>query len=155
MTGLTCVFFASYFSLLGSSSRLEKQQKNFKDANLRDIARQKAVARNAASTSTQADTPKYRDRASERRVLFNQPNAPVPEKDMSLSKPGKQRQAEGPPAPPSPPPPVLNPGQDDNNVGNKLLKMMGWKEGTGLGATGDGRVDPMFVCSSVDGRLLY
>ena len=26
---------------------------------------------------------------------------------------------------------------------DKLLKMMGWKEGTGLGIDGDGRVDPM------------
>ncbi|KAJ7470506.1 hypothetical protein FB451DRAFT_1352076 [Mycena latifolia] len=112
--------------------------KNFKDTNLRDVARQKLAARQA-STST-ADQPKYRDRASERRVLFNQPDTPVPEKDAS--KAGKKRQAEGPPPPPSPPPPV-NPGQDENNVGNKLLKMMGWTEGTGLGTTGDGRVDPI------------
>jgi hypothetical protein len=37
----------------------------------------------------------------------------------------------------------VNPGQDESNVGNKLLRMMGWKEGTGLGVEGDGRVDPM------------
>jgi RNA-binding protein 5/10 len=37
----------------------------------------------------------------------------------------------------------VNPGQDETNVGNKLLRMMGWKEGTGLGVDGDGRVDPM------------
>jgi len=28
-------------------------------------------------------------------------------------------------------------------VGNKLLKMMGWTEGSGLGTNGDGRVDPI------------
>ena len=54
-----------------------------------------------------------------------------------------RRFAEGPPPPPSPPLPPPNPGQDETNVGNKLLKMMGWKEGTGLGADGEGRVDPM------------
>jgi len=58
-------------------------------------------------------------------------------------KVGKKRQAEGPPPPPSPPPPPVNPGQDETNVGNKLLKMMGWTEGTGLGSTGDGIVDPI------------
>jgi len=107
---------------------------------LRDVARQKLAARQASSSS--ADQPKYRDRASERRVLFNQPDAPVPEKDVSKAG-GKKRQAEGPPPPPSPPPPPVNPGQDENNVGNKLLKMMGWTEGTGLGTAGEGRVDPI------------
>lgn len=77
-------------------------------------------------------------------MLFNQPDAPVPEKDVSKVG-GKKRQAEGPPPPPSPPPPPVNPGKDENNVGNKLLKMMGWTEGTGLGTDGEGRVDPMFV----------
>lgn len=112
-------------------------QKNFKDTNLREIAHQKVLARKSAVP----DQPKYRDRASERRVLFNQPDTPMPEKDPG--KPTKKRQVEAPPPPP--PPPTLNPGQDEKNVGNKLLKMMGWKEGSGLGTEGDGRVEPMFV----------
>jgi len=45
-------------------------------------------------------------------------------------------------APPPPPPPVA-PGKDENNVGNKLLKKMGWAAGTGLGTDGAGRVDPI------------
>jgi len=28
-------------------------------------------------------------------------------------------------------------------MGNKLLKMMGWKEGAGLGQEGEGRVNPI------------
>lgn len=75
--------------------------------------------------------------------MHNQPEAPLP---IPTEKPGKvinRRQAIGPPKPPTPPPPPLNPGKDENNVGNKLLKMMGWTEGTGLGTNGDGRVDPM------------
>jgi RNA-binding protein 5/10 len=118
------------------------QQKNFKDSNLRDVARQKVEVRQAAAGSKSANQPKYRDRASERRILFNQPDTPAPEKD---TKPNKKKPADGPPPPPSPPPQPVNPGQDESNVGNKLLKMMGWKEGTGLGSSGDGRVDPMLA----------
>ena len=87
-----------------------------------------------------ANQPKYRDRASERRVLFNQPETPAPEQDNNRPS-SKRRQSEGP-LPPSPPPEL---GKDENNVGNKLLKLMGWKEGQGLGTDGEGRVDPMYV----------
>ncbi|KAJ7285587.1 hypothetical protein C8J57DRAFT_1285256 [Mycena rebaudengoi] len=140
---LTCLLCARQFKTVDQLKRHNKEsdlhKKNFKDPNLRDVARQKLAARLASTSS--ADQPKYRDRASERRVFFNQPDAPVPEKDAS--KPIKKRQAEGPPPPPSPPAPPVNPGKDENNVGNKLLKMMGWTEGSGLGTTGDGRVDPI------------
>jgi len=61
------------------------------------------------------------------------------------------RSAPGPPKPPTPPPPPLNPGQDENNVGNKLLKMMGWTEGTGLGTNGEGRVDPIHTAIYAQG----
>jgi len=120
-------------------------QKNFKDANLRDVARQKvAAARQAADKS--AEQPKYRDRASERRIMHNQPDVPLPENGNTGSTIGKKRRhADGPPSPPPPPPPVLHPGEDDTNVGNKLLKMMGWKEGSGLGTDGEGRVNPMYA----------
>lgn len=117
-------------------------QKNFKDTNLRDIARQKAAAARQVGDKA-PEQPKYRDRASERRIMHNQPDVPLP--DNTTSTIGKKRRhAEGPPPPPSPPP-VVNPGQDDANVGNKLLKMMGWKEGSGLGTGGEGRVDPMYA----------
>ena len=100
---------------------------------------EKLAARKAAANVL--EQPKYRDRASERRILFNQPDAPVPEKDAGSTK---KRLVETTSRPATPPLPV-NPGKDQRNVGNKLLKMMGWKEGTGLGSDGDGRVDPMFV----------
>lgn len=119
------------------------KQKNLTDINLREVARQKVLAKRAANGPT--DQRKYRDRASERRTLFNQPDVPLPEKDSGPVGKGKKRQAEGPPRPPTPPAPPVNPGKDENNVGNKLLKMMGWQEGTGLGTSGEGRVDPMLV----------
>lgn len=128
-------------------------QKNFKDANLRDIARQKAEAARQSITEKPTDQPRYRDRASERRIMHNQPDTPMP--DVVATSFAKKTQAEGPPPPPSPPPPAVNPSQDQNNVGNKLLKMMGWKEGTGLGATGEGRIDPMYVRRKLDGLVWY
>ena len=118
-------------------------QRNFKDANLRDVARGKAKAAQIAAetNSAQASGPKYRDRASERRIMHNQPDVPLP--DGVEDKRKQRRAAEGPTRPPTPPPPPVNPGQDESNVGNKLLRMMGWKEGTGLGVDGEGRVDPV------------
>lgn len=115
------------------------EQRNFKDPNLREVARGKVKA--AQGNSAQASAPKYRDRASERRIMHNQPDVPLPEGVEDKRKP--RRAAEGPARPPTPPPPPVNPGQDESNMGNKLLRMMGWKEGTGLGVDGDGRVDPV------------
>ena len=111
-------------------------QKNYKDPNLRDVAREKAKA-----VKAKHDQPKYRDRAAERRVMHNQPDMPMPETSGETSS--KKRHAEGPPPPPSPPPVPVNPGEDENNVGNKLLRMMGWQAGSGLGTDGEGRVEPM------------
>ena len=105
---------------------------------MREIAREKVQAAKA-----KAEQPKYRDRASERRIMHNQPEIPLPE--TSSKGAGKKRHADGPPPPPSPPPPPVNPGEDQSNVGNRLLRMMGWTEGTGLGQDGEGRVEPMCV----------
>lgn len=78
--------------------------------------------------------------------MHNQPDVPLPSSISGGGVPGNSRRsAPGPPKPPSPPPPNPNPGQDESNVGNKLLKMMGWTEGTGLGTNGEGRVEPMYV----------
>jgi RNA-binding protein 5/10 len=157
-TAMTCLLCARQFKTLDQLKRHNKEsdlhkvrgavsevrfspttslQKNSKDANLREVAREKAKA-----TKAKTEQPKYRDRAFERRIMHNQPDIPIPE-SSSAKAAGKKRQAEGPPPPPSPPPPPVNPGQDQNNVGNKLLRMMGWTEGSGLGTDGEGRVEPM------------
>lgn len=136
----TCIRYAIRCAILLSICLTGTYQANFKDLNLRDIARQKVASRKKEKEGT-PEQPKYRDRASERRTLFNQPDAPMPEKDV--------KKRDTPSRAPTPPPvPPANPGQDGSNVGNKLLKMMGWKEGTGLGSEGDGRVNPMFVSLS-------
>jgi len=143
-TAMTCLLCARQFKSLDQLKRHNKEsnlhKKNFKDASLRDVAREKAVAARRAADKV-PEQPKYRDRASERRIMHNQPDVPLPDNIVStIGK--KRRHVEGPPPPPSPPP-VVNPGQDEANVGNKLLKIMGWKEGSGLGTDGEGRVDPI------------
>jgi len=140
---LACLLCARQFKTIDQLKKHNKEsdlhKRNFKDANLRDMARGKAKA--AEANNAQASAPKYRDRALERRIMHNQPDVPLPEGMEDKRK--QRRTAEGPTRPPTPPPPPVNPGQDESNVGNKLLRMMGWKEGTGLGLEGDGRVDPV------------
>ncbi|KAI8998970.1 hypothetical protein BD414DRAFT_139782 [Trametes punicea] len=140
---LTCLLCARQFKSLDQLKRHNKEsdlhKKNYKDAALRDIAREKARAARAKAEQTQQ--PKYRDRASERRIMHNQPDVPRPLPSETLAT--KRKHSEGPKPPSPPPPPPPNPGQDEKNVGNKLLKMMGWKEGQGLGTSGEGRVDPI------------
>ncbi|KAI0050018.1 hypothetical protein FA95DRAFT_1514751 [Auriscalpium vulgare] len=151
MSKVACLLCARQFKTLDQLKRHNKEsdlhKKNFRDANLRDIAREKARAvkepKPAASEGPQPGAPKYRDRASERRIMHNQPDIPLPESGGAEDKRKARKFEEGPPAPPPPPPPPVNPGQDSSNKGNRLLKMMGWKEGTGLGADGEGRVDPI------------
>jgi len=117
------------------------QQKNLQDANLRDTAREKARAAGGKPQGDGAAQPKYRDRALERRITYGQPDVPVPTTSKSSGK-GKNAEPLPPPPPPPPPAPVA-PIKDETNVGNKLLKKMGWAEGSGLGTSGEGRVDPI------------
>lgn len=130
------------------SSSTSIKQKNLGDSSLCELARTKATA--ARKTASEAAAPKYRDRALERRVIYGQPDVPLPsssaEGGSGSSTATKRKYAEGPPPPPkapTPPPPPLNPGEDASNKGNMLLKKMGWSAGTGLGVSGEGRVDPM------------
>jgi RNA-binding protein 5/10 len=125
-------------------------QKNLANESLRQTAKEKVAKLQNASTSASSATANakqvYRDRASERRVIHGQPDIPLPEVSGTSSSTGgkKIRDVVIPtPAPPAPPP--KEPAKDENNIGNKLLKKMGWSEGTGLGLSGEGRVDPMFV----------
>lgn len=56
----------------------------------------------------------------------------------SASAPAPPPEVQAPPPPPAP-------AADHSNVGNKLLAKMGWTAGSGLGASADGRVDPIAV----------
>jgi RNA-binding protein 5/10 len=124
-------------------------QKNLANDALRQTAKEKVtkLQNPSASTSATANTKQvYRDRASERRVIHGQPDIPLPEASgASSSTGGKKIRDVAIVAPDPPAPPPKEPAKDENNIGNKLLKKMGWSEGTGLGLSGEGRVDPMFV----------
>lgn len=83
---------------------------------------------------------KYRDRAAERRSKFGvekihlknsaRNTAPVP-----YEQPTKD-------------------GLDNSNIGNKMLQKMGWTQGSGLGKTQSGRVDPITVQQRAKGAGL-
>ncbi|KAL1689723.1 hypothetical protein GGG16DRAFT_103534 [Schizophyllum commune] len=148
---LMCLLCGRQFKtmdVLGRHNReSELHKKNAQDEKLCEVARKKVAARKAKNAGTTEGgapaQPKYRDRALERRALFNQPDFPVPESSTNVTPAVSSTRRATPPPPP--PPPALHPGQDQSNVGNKLLKRMGWQEGTGLGVEGEGRVDPIIT----------
>ncbi|KAB5528876.1 hypothetical protein GE09DRAFT_1041741 [Coniochaeta sp. 2T2.1] len=78
--------------------------------------------------------PAYRDRAKERRQVYSQPKkpmaAPPPASSSSNSNSNKRKPLEEPPAPEP---------EAKKSKGAGLLAKMGWTEGAGLGASGDGR----------------
>jgi len=140
----TCLLCSRQFKSLDQLQRHNKEsdlhKKNYVDTSLREIAREKASASRRREALEESGS-RYRDRASERRSLYNQPDVPVVE--QSDPNAATKRHAEGPsPPPPAPIKPVA-PAKDGSNIGNKLLKMMGWTEGSGLGLEGGGRVDPI------------
>uniref|UniRef100_A0A8B9JBJ8 RNA binding motif protein 5 n=1 Tax=Astyanax mexicanus TaxID=7994 RepID=A0A8B9JBJ8_ASTMX len=74
---------------------------------------------------------KYRDRAAERREKYGIPEPPAPKKrkkfdqfDMNYEQPTKD-------------------GLNSDNIGNKMLQAMGWKEGKGLGRNQQGITAPI------------
>lgn len=73
----------------------------------------------------------YRDRAKERREKFGQPDVPPPSKLKSKYLKEK-REAYLPPEEP------VAEAIGSDNIGNKMLKAMGWTEGQGLGKSGQG-----------------
>uniref|UniRef100_A0A1A7XWQ4 RNA binding motif protein 5 n=1 Tax=Iconisemion striatum TaxID=60296 RepID=A0A1A7XWQ4_9TELE len=75
---------------------------------------------------------KYRDRAAERREKYGIPEPPVPKK-KKFSQPVPVVNYEQP----------TKDGLNSDNIGNKMLQAMGWKEGKGLGRNQQGITTPI------------
>ncbi|KIO23361.1 hypothetical protein M407DRAFT_78133, partial [Tulasnella calospora MUT 4182] len=125
-----------------NESDMHKARRFFIGAARRTILAGGSTIRQKKKPEEASTENKYRDRAQERRRVHNQPDVPLP----TAANTGKPRFADGPsteaPSAPTPAPPV-DPGKDENNIGNKMLKKMGWSEGSGLGTEGEGRAEPV------------
>lgn len=76
---------------------------------------------------------KYRDRAAERREKYGVPEPPAPKKKFKKHPPATSVNYEQP----------TKDGITSDNIGNKMLQAMGWKEGKGLGRHQQGITTPI------------
>ncbi|XP_034536762.1 RNA-binding protein 5-B-like [Notolabrus celidotus] len=76
---------------------------------------------------------KYRDRAAERREKYGIPEPPAPKKKKFSQQPTPAVNYEQP----------TKDGLNSDNIGNKMLQAMGWKEGKGLGRNQQGITTPI------------
>ncbi|XP_024523682.1 SUPPRESSOR OF ABI3-5 isoform X1 [Selaginella moellendorffii] len=86
-------------------------------------------------------TPQYRDRAAERRSLYGLSVPGDPLEEMA-SAGGAPVQSSGGSAE-SYEAVTVDKALDESNVGNRMLRSMGWQEGSGLGKEGTGIVEPV------------
>lgn len=113
-----------------------EDEEKVKAAKPRLAARDKRMAKQAEEQAKSGESaPLYRDRAKERREVYNQPAKPKVAPGGGGGSTGKPapRKEEKPAAEKTPPPP--------KSKGAGMLAKMGWNAGQGLGANGDGRTE--------------
>ncbi|GAB6021499.1 hypothetical protein CHUAL_004104 [Chamberlinius hualienensis] len=122
---MACLLCKRQFS---SKEALQRHQQ------LSDLHKENYEKLKASVISSQGDDGelRYRDRAKERRERYGEPEIPPILKNL-------QRGPNQPKAVDYEQP--TKHGIDSSNIGNQMLKAMGWNEGQGLGRSNQGRVD--------------
>ncbi|KAI9833288.1 MAG: hypothetical protein M1819_003682 [Sarea resinae] len=129
-----CYLCSRQFKTEAEVNKHERLSQLHRDNIHNDELRNKALAKLAKKKSSRAQ--EYRDRAKERRAVYNQPKKPAP-----TSQPAA---AEAPPAEKEDTPPP-------QSKGASLLGKMGWTAGEGLGAQGTGMTAPIATDMYVQG----
>ncbi len=107
-------------TMLGNPANIERATAELKEKDKTPLAMRPRLA----------GQPQYRDRAKERRQVFNQPKKP----SGKPSGPSQGRKEKEPEPEPEPEPPKASRGAG-------MLAKMGWTSGSGLGAEGAGRTE--------------
>ncbi|KAJ1558563.1 hypothetical protein HK096_010191 [Nowakowskiella sp. JEL0078] len=111
----------------GDVNTLAKHQKK-SDLHKTSLAKFKEDKLVELRVQSQNEIRQYRNRAAERRHLYGQPKRPQHgvkrEREVVREEPTKD-------------------GIGESNIGNKMLRSMGWKEGEGLGRDRSGIVNPI------------
>ncbi|XP_061583283.1 RNA-binding protein 5 isoform X1 [Cololabis saira] len=100
--------------------------------NLEVLRRSKLTEAELEELERKESELKYRDRAAERREKYGIPEPPAPKK-KKFSQPTPAINYEQP----------TKDGLNSDNIGNKMLQAMGWKEGKGLGRNQQGITAPI------------
>jgi hypothetical protein len=108
------------------------------------------AARDAATLAAEQARQREQRQADDRRTV-KQRERDAREEMLAVERRLAERAAQGL----APPPPVdpSGPKIADDNVGNQMLRRMGWREGSGLGAQGSGIVAPVLAQSGGGGSL--
>ncbi|KAJ3042685.1 hypothetical protein HDV00_006742 [Rhizophlyctis rosea] len=107
------------------------------------------LAAEAAQQQTQ-----YRNRAAERRMMYGQPEKIKDGRGGGWARKGGRGGGGGGGYQPPAFQQSVNQSLGSDNIGNRMLQKMGWKEGTGLGAAGNGIVAPVVAESYARGAGL-
>ncbi|XP_074501370.1 RNA-binding protein 5 isoform X1 [Sebastes fasciatus] len=130
-TKLACLLCRRQFPNKDSLMR-HQQLSDLHKKNLEVLQRSKMTDAELEEWERKETELKYRDRAAERREKYGIPEPPAPKK-KKFSQPAPVVNYEQP----------TKDGLNSDNIGNKMLQAMGWKEGKGLGRNQQGITTPI------------